>query len=189
MTELTENPENKEDKKRFNPTLIVLAMLGLGFIIFVVMAPPGRMGGPPPVDSQAPAFELKDLSGNPWQLAALSGKVVVINFWASWCPPCKKEMPSLSKLSKLNLGRGEFQVLTILYQDDPENARAYFKEQGFEMPVLIDPRGKVAKLYGLAGVPETFVIGKKGILKKHFIGPVDFVSQDAREFIASLMTR
>ncbi len=189
MTEIPESPEIKEEKKRFNPTLIVLAMFGIGFIVFVVMAPPGKMGGPPPVDSQAPAFELKDLDGKPWQLAALRGKVVAINFWATWCQPCKEEMPSLSKLSELNLGRGEFQVLTILYQDNPENARAYFNEQGFGMPVLIDPRGKVAKLYGLTGVPETYVIDKKGVLKKHFIGPVDFTSQGAREFIASLMSQ
>ena len=187
MTEFTETPEIKKEKKRFNPTLIVLAMLGLGFIIFVVMAPPGRMGGPPPVGSQAPAFELKDLDDKPWSLESLRGKVVLINFWATWCPPCKEEMPSLSELFIRNRDSDDFQMLTILYQDAPDNARKYFAENGFEMPVLIDPRGKVSKRYGLAGVPETYVIDKNGVVKKHFIGPIDFTSDDARDYIEKLM--
>ncbi len=180
--------EVKEEQKRFNPTLIIMAIIGISFMLFVVMAPPGKNapGGALIVGSQAPDFNLTDLDGKQWSLESLKGSAVVINFWATWCPPCREEMPSLSELFELNRGSEGLQILTILYRDVPDNAKAYFSDQGFKMPVLIDPRGKVAKRFGLAGVPETFVIDKKGILKKHFIGPVDFVSPEARMYIENL---
>ncbi len=191
MNELQTEQENKlqDEKKRFNPTLIIMAIIGISFLIFVVMAPPGKntFSGPPQNGSPAPGFELKDLNDKTWSLESLKGTVVLMNFWAPWCGPCREEMPSLSDLFIRNRDSDDFQMLTILYQDTPDNAREYFAENGFEMPVLVDPRGKVSKLYGLAGIPETYVIDKNGVVRKHFIGPMDFASDDARQFIDGLM--
>ena len=183
----TEVSDVKEKKKRFNPSLVILGILGLGFIIFVLIAPHGKQtGGPLPVGGPVPNFELKDLDGKTWSMDSLRGSVVVINFWATWCPPCRLEMPSIDRLFRDNAEEENFQILTILYQDSPDNARAYFKKNGFQMPVLLDLGDAVAAEYGLIGLPETFMIDKKGILRQHHIGPVDFDSPDTRQFLDSL---
>lgn len=188
VPEASEALEAPEEKKSFNPLLIILLVLGLGLIGFVIMAPQGKItGGALEVGSRAPDFTLKDLDGNTWTLESLSDSVVVINFWATWCPPCRLELPSLSILFERNKGREGFQVLTILYQDSPENARTYFNKKGFGMPVLLDTNGSVAHSFGLKGVPETYVIGKGGVVKKHYIGPVEFDLPETAEYLESLM--
>ena len=180
-------PEVMEKKKRFNPSLVIMGMLGLGFIIFVLIAPQGKQtGGPLPVGGPVPDFELKDLDGKTWSLDSLRGSVVLMNFWATWCGPCRLEMPSIDRLFKDNAEEENFQILTILFQDSPDNARAYFEEMGFGMPVLLDPGGSVANEYRLIGLPETFVIDKSGVLQKHYVGPVDFDSNETRQFLDSL---
>ena len=184
-----ETPEAIKKKKPFNPSLIIIAILGLAFIIFIVIAPQGKYAGPPPVGSLTPDFTLKDIAGKSWTLSELRGRVVLINFWATWCPPCREEMPSLSRLSNDLAQKDNFVLLTVLYQDSVGNAKTYFADMGYKMPVLIDPGGKVAKMYALTGVPETYVIGKSGILQKHFIGPVDFDSADARDYLISLIQK
>ena len=186
----TEVSEVKEKVKRFNPSLVILGILGLGFIIFVLIAPQGKQtGGPLPVGGPVPNFELKDLNGKTWSMASLRGSVVVINFWATWCSPCRLEMPSIDRLFRDTAEKENFVILTILYQDSPDNARAYFKKNGFEMPVLLDLGDSVAAEFGLVGLPETFMVDKKGILQKHHIGPVDFDSPDIRQFLDSLINK
>lgn len=144
------------------------------------------------VGLKAPEFELPeiDASGkNPsgiWRFSELKGKVVFINFWASWCEECKKEMPSMQWLYKKMQGR-PFQMITILYRDKPEKAMAYMRENGFTMPVLLDPGNKVSYSYGVSGVPETFIIDKEGILRKRIIGMGIWDSPEALAFFENLL--
>jgi peroxiredoxin len=135
----------------------------------------------------APGVRLTDLSGKDWDLSGLRGSVVIVNFWATWCPPCKEEMPSLSRLYEKYKERDDFEVLAVLYNDTTESAREFVEKGGFGFPVLIDPLNHTARDYGLTGVPETYIIDKRGVLAKKFIGPVQFDTPDSHAFMDRLL--
>lgn len=124
----------------------------------------------------APDFTLKDLNGQEVQLSSLKGKVVLVNFWATWCPPCREEIPSMMKLNQAMQGK-PFQMLAIsIDEGGKEDVERYFKKQGVSLPTLLDTDGKVSKRYGTTGVPETFVLNSKGLIVKKVIGPMDWGS-------------
>ncbi len=106
------------------------------------------------VGKPAPDFTLEDMNGKTWHLADLKGKVVFVNFWATWCPPCRGEMPSLENLYQ-SMPADRFQMLTILSNDKPEEAAHFTKLIHFTAPVLLDPDHQGYRAYGLTGVPET----------------------------------
>ncbi len=107
-------------------------------------------------------FELRDLSGKEWRLSGLRGKVVLVNFWATWCPPCRKEVPDLGALYSRFQQEG-FVVLAIS-DEDAGKVAAFVKEHGVRYPVLLDPDGKVGKLFGAEGIPKSFVYDHDGRL-------------------------
>lgn len=135
----------------------------------------------------APDISLNDLSGKDLKLSGLEGSVVFVNFWASWCQPCRDEMPSIQGLYDNFKGNDKFRMITILYRDDPERAISYLRENKLDLPLWIDKDGKAAVAYGLTGVPETFIIDKKGILRKKVIGPADWNSAGVISFISELI--
>jgi len=136
----------------------------------------------------APEFELEyAASGKRMLSSELKGKVLFINFWASWCSPCLEELPSIDKLSKHFSTNQDFFLLPVLYRDSLQDAVNYLKESGFNLPILIDKDGKAARSYGLRGVPETYIIDKKGIIRKKVIGPYEWDSPDVLAFIAGLL--
>lgn len=126
----------------------------------------------------APVFNLTDLEGKNWNLSDLRGKVVLLNFWASWCAPCLEEIPSMVSLNGM-MPSEYFQMVTILYNDRPDYAQSVVDKAGATFPVLLDPEAEMAQVYGLTGVPETFVIDPQGILREKIIGPRDWKSEDA----------
>jgi len=137
---------------------------------------------------QAPAIEIKDIAtGQKVAMEQFKGKVLFINFWASWCPPCKEEMPSLEALHRELRSDSRFAMLTILYNDDPINAIDYMKANGYTFPVVTDHDGISAKRYNVTGVPETYVIDKKGTLRKRVIGAADWNSPEAKTYINALL--
>ncbi len=109
----------------------------------------------------APAFEYTDTDGKIWRLSDLKGKVVFLNFWATWCPACKSEMPSKEALYEKMKGK-PFQMLGILFKDDPANLVPYFKTHRVSFPTLITRWKEAAKLYGIIGIPQTFIIDREG---------------------------
>jgi len=124
----------------------------------------------------APDFTLKDLSGRPVQLSSLKGKVVVLNFWATWCPPCREEIPSMVRLNQAMQGK-PFQMLAVSIDEGGRDAvGAFFRKSGVVLPALLDSDSKVARRYGTTGVPETFVIDAKGVILKKVIGAMDWSS-------------
>jgi thiol-disulfide isomerase/thioredoxin len=136
----------------------------------------------------APALKIRDLgTGQEVDMHQFKGKVLFINFWASWCPPCKEEMPAIEALYRELSSNGRFAMLTILYKDDPKNAVAYMKSNGYTFPVFADHEGTSAGHYNVTGVPETYVIDKKGNLRKRVIGPADWNSPEAKSYINALL--
>jgi peroxiredoxin len=139
--------------------------------------------------SLAPDFTLNDLSGRPVQLSSLKGKVVLVNFWATWCPPCREEVPSMVRLNQAMQGK-EFQMLAVSIDEGGKDAVAGFlKKNGVVLPALLDTDGKVAKRYGTTGVPETFVIDTKGVILKKVIGAMDWSSPEVLAALDDLIRK
>ncbi|NTU43396.1 MAG: TlpA family protein disulfide reductase [Nitrospirales bacterium] len=136
--------------------------------------------------SVAPAFELRDLSGKSWKLSDLRGKVVLVTFWATWCPSCKEENPSIQKFFLSEQENKDLVYLSVLVQDKPEAAVEYMKTNGFTFPVLIDD-GSVAQKYGITGVPETFIIDRKGAIKDRVIGPAKWDSPQVKTSLSGIL--
>jgi peroxiredoxin len=137
------------------------------------------------VGKPAPDFMLQDASGKVWKLSGLKGKVVFVNFWATWCKPCRDEMPSMEALNKAMADK-PFQMLSIIFNDDLDLAKSYARRQGATFPVLGNPSKELTQAYMITGVPETFLIDADGILKHKFIGPYDWSSQEMKKVVLEL---
>jgi peroxiredoxin len=122
----------------------------------------------------APDFTLTSLDGKVVRLSDLRGKIVFINIWATWCPPCKEEIPSMARFySKM---KNEGVEILAISEDRDENALIDFvKKQGLKFPIFLDPEKKIYNLYKATGVPETHLIDKSGIIKKTWIGPFNWI--------------
>ncbi len=107
-------------------------------------------------------FTLYDLRGNTWRLKDLRGKVVLVNFWATWCPPCRKEMPDLQKLYNQFKDRGL--VVLAISDEDANKVVPFIKEQKIAYPILLDPGRKVNQLFQIEGIPKSFVYDRNGTL-------------------------
>lgn len=121
------------------------------------------------VNDPAPDFSLIDRQGKIWTLSELKGQVVFINFWATWCPPCLKELPSMQKLYT-TLPKDSFKMLAILNKDKTTLADFVANQKGITIPILDDSQNVVGSKYFLTGLPETFIVDKQGIIRKKVIG-------------------
>jgi cytochrome c biogenesis protein CcmG/thiol:disulfide interchange protein DsbE len=119
----------------------------------------------------APDFTLEDLEGATITLSNLRGTAVVLNLWASWCPPCQAEMPALQEIYENNRDRGlEILAVNTTYQDRETDARAFVQEMGLSFPVLLERTGDMAKAYQLRAMPSTFFIDREGVIRKVILG-------------------
>jgi thiol-disulfide isomerase/thioredoxin len=114
---------------------------------------------------EAPDFELSDATGKKWSLRGLRGKPVLLNFWATWCPPCVEEMPSLENLSKRMADK--LTVLTVSVDEDWDTVKKFFP-RGTSLSVLLDPSKEIPKRFGTDKYPETFLIDDKGRVQQLF---------------------
>jgi peroxiredoxin len=135
------------------------------------------------VGDPAPDFSLVDRQGKTWTLSELKGQVIFINFWATWCPPCLQELPSMQKLYTI-LPPDKFKMLAILNKDETALADLVARQRGITIPILDDSQNIVGPNYSLTGLPETFIINKEGKLVEKFIGPVQW---DAPKYIQMIM--
>lgn len=143
----------------------------------------------PKEGSVAPDFTLKDLSGRDVRLRDLQGKLVLVNFWATWCPPCRGEVPSMVKLNEVMAGK-PFQMLAISIDEGGREAvESFFRTSGAKLPVLLDTEQKVSKTYGTTGVPETFVVDKKGVILKKVVGAMDWSDPQVIQFLDDVISR
>ena len=130
-------------------------------------------------DVEKADFTLKDLKNKPWTLSQLRGKIVLVNFWATWCPPCRKEMPDLEALSKQYREQGL--VILAISDEEIDKVQPFIAKQGYTFPVLLDPGRKVNTAFHVEGIPKTFIFGRDGKLAAHAI---DMRTKD--QFIALL---
>lgn len=145
----------------------IIAVLGLAFRHDPTDIRSAAVGKP------APAFDLGRLDGKgQLSLDQLRGKVVVVNFWASWCIPCKQENPALVNVWE-RYRTSDVVLLGIVYQDSPQSAREYTAHLGNTWPSLLDEDGRTAIVFGVFGIPETFFIGPDGVIAGRHIGPID----------------
>lgn len=130
----------------------------------------GSAGGPAPkVGEPAPDFTLPDVDGNVVRLSDFRGKTVVMNFWATWCPPCRKEFPELVELYDTNKDSG-LVVLGINLQEPPDQVRKFAEKYGATFPIVIDLDADVAGQYRLLGLPMTWFVDTEGILQAQQVG-------------------
>lgn len=135
----------------------------------------------------APGITVNSLTNVPLKLSALKGKVVLLNFWATWCPPCREEIPSMMKLNSAMAGKPFQMVAVSIDEGGVPEIESFFKTSGYSLPAYTDPGGEAVKAYGITGVPESFVIDKNGNLVKKVIGPLAWDSPETISFLEALM--
>ncbi len=171
-------------RPRSTRRLIVAAWLIAGVVALLALLTV-RVGGPgaavdtPIVGRAAPAFDLATLDGGRLSLADLRGSPVVLNFWASWCLPCREEAPLLTAAARDFEAQG-LRVVGIVYQDSAESARDFMNRYAQTYPGLLDPEGRTAIDYGVFGIPETFFIDRDGTVRSRQVGPVTEEGMDRR---------
>ena len=139
---------------------------------------------PPHVGKAAPDFSVQD-SDHKVSLSNFRGKIVVLNFWATWCPPCVEEMPSLVQMDRRLKDKG-IEVLGISIDVDADAYHKFLKAYKVGFVTVRDPEQKSATLYGTHGWPETYIIDRNGIVLRKFIGPVDWARPEILEFLSKL---
>jgi thiol-disulfide isomerase/thioredoxin len=136
----------------------------------------------------APDLTVKDLEGKDVTLSSLKGSVVLVNFWATWCPPCREEIPSMIKLNKAMAGKS-FRMLAISIDEGGKEAVQKFFKGSNDLPAYLDTDGKISQLYGTTGVPETFIVDKQGIIQKKIVGGMDWSAPDVISYLDELQKK
>ena len=135
---------------------------------------------------EAPAFTTVDATGNKATLEDYRGKVVLLNFWATWCPPCRLEMPDMERLYQEFRGQG-LEIVAMNFMETAEEVKAFAEEQKLTYPMLMDPRSEIAGQYGVMRLPETVLIGRQGEVIGKSIGFKAWYKDDVRELMAALL--
>jgi peroxiredoxin len=158
-------------------------------VVALIASGVGCQRGGALVGQPAPEFSLADLKGNAVRLANLKGKVVFVNVWATWCEPCRQEMPAMQALYT-TLAGPDFEMLAVNSdQSDRGVVDRFVQSNGLSFPVLPDPNLQVAERYQVTGYPETFVIDRNGTIVAHELGPRHWDAPDSVAAFRALMAR
>lgn len=151
---------------------------------------------PVEVGSRAPDFTARDLRGKQVALSDLRGEVILLNIWATWCPPCREEMPSMQRLHE-ELGPSGLKIVAVsvdalpgrldLGQRPGGDVGAFTREYGLEFAVWQDPSGEIQRTYRTTGIPESFVIGRDGVIVSKVIGATEWDSEARIESLRRLL--
>ena len=175
-------------KFKLNSTFFLITGLGVFCFILLSKADIHASGMEYPEEKFfAPSFELSSLEGRKIKLTDFRGKIVFINFWATWCVPCKTEMASMEKLYQRFKGT-DFQMLAISVDKDISSIKPYLEKYNLTIPVLLDPGSLVKKKYKTVGLPETYVVDKRGIILHKAIGPRDWFTKTIIDVFEQLVS-
>ncbi len=176
-------------RNNWKSKLLAGAMLLFAMALFAADEPElsitlNRLDPPLP----APEFTLNDMDGKPHRLRDYRGKVILINFWATWCPPCRKEMPSLERVYQQFKDR-PFMVLALNQWESEDHVFSYMGDLNVfpEFPILFDPESKVSEDYGVRGLPTSFIIDAEGRLIYKAVGGREFDHPDVLALIRELL--
>ncbi len=156
------------------PGVVAIVILGFGALLAAGLAmnePLTGASGSARVNRPAADFTLPLFDGGELNLSSLKGSPVVINFWASWCPPCREEALVLEKISRLYRDRG-VTVVGVDIQDTETDARAFIEEFGITYPNGPDLEGRITIDYGVGGIPVTFFVDRDGLIVNRWVGPI-----------------
>jgi peroxiredoxin len=147
----------------------------------------GEPSQAPQVGFSAPGFALQSMDSNTVNLSDLDGIPLIINFWASWCPPCRAEMPDFEQASR-EFSSSELQILTVnaTNQDSIPNIERFIAEHGLSIPVLLDTNGEISVIYQVHSLPTTFFINSSGVISRIIIGgpiPLSLLRIEANQLI------
>jgi cytochrome c biogenesis protein CcmG/thiol:disulfide interchange protein DsbE len=155
---------------------IALSVGVVGALLVAVLATrepaEARFSDSPLLGKPAPAATGRALDGSTMRLADLRGRYVVLNFFATWCVPCQREHPELSRFQNRHAQTGDATVLAVIFDDDVPSVRSFFEREGGDWPVLDDPGGKIALDFGVRGPPESFLIDPDGFVVSKIVGEV-----------------
>lgn len=160
-------------RRRYHGLMALILILGVAWIAISRIPPDAAQAMSektlPLPGHRAPDFTLPSLAGEPMTLSDLPGQVVLVNIWATWCPPCRAEMPAIETVYQRYRDQG-FTVLAV-NQMEPQAAVADFvQELGLTFPIVLDSRGSVSQLYRVQAVPTTFFVGRDGVIRDMLIG-------------------
>jgi peroxiredoxin len=177
MSQQVEDPGKPRQGTRPNRRFYVNVALAVLLVLFGVWVlwrgnqdvAPNRVNvdrytTPAPQIKAAPDFSLQTLDGRTVKLSDYRGQVVLLNTWATWCPPCRAEMPDLEAFYRDHQGHG-FVVLAVNSEESADTVTSFLEEHDFTFPVLLDPNGEVTKLYGIRGLPTSFFIDRDGTIQ------------------------
>ena len=163
--------------------MILIGLLGLAVVAAVLVS---AMGGRPKIAPKegpmAPDFRLKDLNGKTHTLLDYRGKFVFLNFWATWCPPCKKEMPSMQRVFE-EADKEKFVMLAVNVKEDKKVVQAFAKKNGYTFPILLDTDYKVGGEYRAQAIPLTFLIDKEGRVVGKICGAREWKWEDLKTLV------
>ena len=135
---------------------------------------------PPRIGTNAPDFTVQDVT-----LSKFHGQVVVLNFWATWCAPCVEEVPSLVEMQRRMKAKG-VTVVAVSVDVDENAYRQFVKDHNVNLLTVRDPSGKSNELYGTFKFPETYIIDRNGVMRRKFIGAVDWTEPEITDFLGKL---
>jgi thiol-disulfide isomerase/thioredoxin len=148
-------------------------------------AEPGYDAQPWPRKQPVPSGSMTDMQGSEWRLPALRGRAVLLNFWASWCEPCKEEMPSLQALADRHADR--LVVLTINLKESPEAIARFVRSSGLRLPVVRDADGSLARAWGVRIYPSTVLIDPQGRVRRVVRGGLDWAGEEGLTLVEPLL--
>lgn len=155
--------------------LLLVAVAAAGLLVASMVVVVGRDPGvlrSALIDRPAPPLAGQTLDGTLFDLSSLAGSVRIVNFWASWCTECRREHPALVRVAE-QYRDAPVALVGVVFQDDPDAARAYMREMGGDWANVVDSNGRVAIDYGVYGVPETFLVDAAGVIRAKAVGRID----------------
>jgi cytochrome c biogenesis protein CcmG, thiol:disulfide interchange protein DsbE len=163
------------DEKELTPSDIQQSLIELGFRVFKS-----------PVE--APEFNLENLAGDSITLSSYRGKIVLLNFWATWCPPCRAEMPSMQALYD-TLDGEEFEIVAVDLNESRQTVKSFVEENEYTFPVLLDSTGAVGATYGARSIPTSFLIDSAGNALGFLVGSRTWEGDDIEALFHALLKK
>ncbi|MCI0483816.1 MAG: TlpA family protein disulfide reductase [candidate division NC10 bacterium] len=169
--------------------LLATSLLLLGVFLVIVQGRAGKVASEirPEQGYLAPDFVLPRLDGQTVRLSDLRGKAVLLNFWATWCSPCRQEMPTIEKVYQDSKSRGLEVLAVSLDAGSKSVVKSFMQELNLEFPVLLDPEMEVLRVYRMVGIPASFLIDKQGIIRHREVGYRDWTDPESRRLLEGIL--